>query len=298
MSTELSAAMESWSLPIPVTVVLLLTALIYLRGWFHLRRAFVDAIPPWRATSFLGGVVSVWLAIASPLASLDEYFLTVHMAQHLLLMTVAPPLLLLGAPSLPFLHGLSRSFTRSVLASILRAPLVQRFGRLVTEPMFCWWTATVVLIGWHLPAAYALGLRSEFWHEIEHSTFFAAGLLFWWPVISPWPNVSGHSPWSVVLYLFLATLPCDALSAYLAFCDRVVYSSYLTAPRLVNMSALQDQECAGALMWVFVTFAYLVPAVYLTTKLLSGPASHATQLSSADLPETIDGPLASKSHRR
>ena len=289
--------MESWALPIPVTIVLLLAALVYLRGWLHLRRAFPDAIRPWRAASFLAGVVSVWLAIGSPLASLDEYLLTVHMAQHLLLMTVAPPLLLLGAPSLPFLHGLPQSFTRTVLASILRAPLVQRFGRLITEPIFCWWAATVVLVGWHMPAAYALGLRSEFWHEIEHASFFGAGLLFWWPVISPWPSVLRHSRWFIVPYLFLATLPCDALSAYLAFCGRVVYSWYLTAPRLVNMSALQDQECAGALMWVFVTFAYLVPAVFLTTKLLSGSAGHeTTQLSSGDLPETIDAPLASKLH--
>ena len=288
--------MESWALPLPVTIALLLTALVYLRGWLHLRRVFPDAIPPWRAASFLGGLVSVWLAIGSPLASLDEYLLTVHMAQHLLLMTVAPPLLLLGAPSLPCLHGLPQSFTRSVLASILRAPLVQQFGRSVTEPMFCWWTAALVLVGWHLPAAYALGLRAEFWHEIEHASFFGAGLLFWWPVISPWPSVLRHSRWSIVPYLFLATLPCDALSAYLAFCGRVVYSWYLTAPRLVNMSALQDQECAGALMWVFVTFAYLVPAVFLTTRLLSGSAGHETQLSSGDLPETIDAPVASKLH--
>ena len=162
------------------------------------------------------------------------------------------------------------------------------------------WTfgyGTDFLVGWHLPAAYALGLSSEFWHEIEHATFFAAGLLFWWPVISPWPSVFRHSRWYIVLYLFLATLPCDALSAYLAFCDRVVYSWYLTAPRLVNMSALQDQECAGALMWVFVTFAFLVPAVFLTTRLLSGLAGHeTTPLSSGDLRETIDAPVASKLH--
>jgi len=161
---------------------------------------------------------------------------------------------------------------------------------------FDYGTNFLVLVGWHMPAAYALGLRSEFWHEIEHVSFFGAGLLFWWPVISPWPSVWRHSRWFIVPYLFLATLPCDALSAYLAFCDRVVYSWYLTAPRLVNMSALQDQECAGALMWVFVTFAYLVPAVFLTTKLLSGSAGHETQLSSGDLPETIDAPVASKLH--
>jgi cytochrome c oxidase assembly factor CtaG len=71
----------------------------------------------------------------------------------------------------------------------------------------------------------------------------------------------------------LATLPCDALSAFLVFCDRVVYPSYLTAPRLFNISALQDQECAGALMWVCATFVYLIPAVVITIQILSPPST-------------------------
>jgi putative membrane protein len=73
----------------------------------------------------------------------------------------------------------------------------------------------------------------------------------------------------VPLYLFLATLPCDILSAFLAFCGRVVYPSYLAAPRLLDLSPLQDQECAGALMWVSVTFIYLIPAVIITVQILS-----------------------------
>ena len=80
--------------------------------------------------------------------------------------------------------------------------------------------------------------------------------------------------WSVPLYLFLATLPCDTLSAFLAFCDRVVYPSYLATPRRFGISPLGDQELAGALMWVCVTFIYLLPAVIVTVELLS-PSSHA-----------------------
>jgi len=71
------------------------------------------------------------------------------------------------------------------------------------------------------------------------------------------------------LYLFFATLPCDALSGFLVFCDRVVYSSYLSAPRLFGISALQDQECAAALMWTCVTIIFLVPAVIVTLDILS-----------------------------
>jgi cytochrome c oxidase assembly factor CtaG len=84
-----------------------------------------------------------------------------------------------------------------------------------------------------------------------------------WPSLAPWPR------WSVPLYLFLATLPCDALSAFLTFCNRVVYPHYISAHRLFDISPLGDQESAGALMWVCVTFAYLVPAAVVTVQMLS-----------------------------
>jgi putative membrane protein len=283
MRTAIQFAIESWSLPVPITLALVLAALLYLRGWFHFRHAFPDVIPVWRAAAFLGGLFSVWIAAASPLAVLDEELLSVHMAQHLLLMTVGPPLILLGAPPLLLLHGLPQIFVRGVLGPFLRVPLVQRLGRILTAPVFCWLAAAAVLIGWHLPAIYNLGLESQSWHEIEHGCFFAAGLLFWWPVIQPWPSVARSPRWPIVLYLFLATLPCDALSAFLTFCDRVVYTSYLDIPRHFGISPLQDQELAGALMWVCVTFAYLIPAVFLTTRLLSSSGVEEQMLVPGDL---------------
>jgi putative membrane protein len=256
------------SLSLPVTIALLLAALLYLRGWFHLRRTLPLVIPVSRLAAFLCGLFAVWIAVGSPLAALDEEFLSAHMMQHLLLMTVGAPLILLGAPSLPFLYGLPQVLS-SALRPILDSPLVRWLGDFVTEPVFTWLAAATVLIVWHVPAAYALGMGSHSWHEIEHATFFVAGLLFWWPVIPPWPAVAECPRWSIVLYLFLATLPCDALSAFLAFCGRVVYTPYLAVPRRFDVSPLQDQEFAGALMWVFVTFAYLIPAVLLTMRLLS-----------------------------
>src|SRR3989442_4133940 len=74
--------------------------------------------------------------------------------------------------------------------------------------------------------------------------------------------------WSMPLYLFLGTVPCDILSAFLTFCGRVVYPSYVSAARVFSLSPLQDQECAGALMWICVTFAYLMPAVVITMQIL------------------------------
>jgi len=115
------------------------------------------------------------------------------------------------------------------------------------------------------------------WHEIQHASFLLAGLLFWWPVIQPWPSSSRSPGWSVPLYLFLATLPCDALSAFLTFCGRVIYPSYVSVSHPLHISALQDQEWAGVLMWVSVTFIYMLPALVLTVRLLSPPKPKETR---------------------
>jgi len=195
------------------------------------------------------------------------------MIQHVLLMLVAPPLILLGSPAVPFMHGFSKRIVRNLLGPILRRPLLQQLGRTLTHPLFGWLAAMVALLGWHYPVVFELGLGSDTWHEVEHACFLVTGLLFWWPVVQPWPSIARWPRWCIPLYLFMATLPCDALSAFLAFCDRVVYPSYLTTPRLFNISPLQDQECAGALMWVCATFIYLVPAVVITVQLLSPPAT-------------------------
>jgi cytochrome c oxidase assembly factor CtaG len=144
------------------------------------------------------------------------------------------------------------------------------FERRLMHPVLCWFVGTSAVIGWHLPVAFELAMGSHWIHGVEDECFLLAGLLFWWPVLQP--SSSGAGPrWSMALYLFLATLPCDLLSAFLAFCNRPVYPSYLSTTQLFSLSPLQDQECAGALMWVWVTFAYLIPAVAITMQMLSPP---------------------------
>ena len=193
-----------------------------------------------RVAALTAGLIVILFADASPLAHLDHHLLTAHMVQHLLLMLLAAPLILFGA--------------RSILA------------RWRPRLSFCWLAGAVTVLAWHFPAVFELALRSQFWHKFEHASFFLAGILFWWPVFHPAP----YARWSVPAYLFLATLPCDALSAFLAFCGHVVYRPYLFIPTgLFGLSPLDDQALAGALMWVTVTFAYLIPALMLTARLLS-----------------------------
>jgi putative membrane protein len=269
MTPDAQAILESWSTPIGVNVSLCFAALVYTRGWLRLRIVFPSLISPWRLAAFLVGVVSLWIAIGSPLEVFDDVSLSVHMVQHLLLMAVAPPFILLGAPTLPLLRGLPRAIRRAV-GRCFHWPPAQGLGRVLTDPAVCWIAATVALLAWHIPAAFELALHSDSWHKIEHACFFATSLLFWWPVIQPFPSVPRWPGWSIPLYLFLATLPGGALGAFLTFCDRVLYPSYGFAPMVFHVSPLDDQVFAGALMWVFGTFVYMVPAVMITVRLLSG----------------------------
>jgi putative membrane protein len=269
MNAAAQAALRSWSAPLGVDLALCAAAVIYALGWFRMRSAFPGLISPWRFAAFITGIIFVWIAIGSPLNAFDDALLTVHMVQHLLLMSVAPPLILLGAPQLPLLHGLPQFFARKIVGPVLRWSLVRRLERIGGNPAFCWFAAAIALIGWHIPAIFELALRWPRLHELEHACFLGAGLLFWWPVVQPWPSAPRWPAWSIPLYLFCATLPCDALSAFLAFCDRVVYPSYLSAPRIFAWSPLADQQCAAALMWVAVTIILVVPAVIVTTHILA-----------------------------
>jgi putative membrane protein len=193
----------------------------------------------------MGGVATLLLVVASPAAHLDHHLLTAHMAQHLILMLVAAPLILLGARP----------------AALPQPPLA-----------ICWFAGSLTVIFWHVPAIFELALKSHFLHGLEQASFVIAGILFWRPVI-------GSSGWPAAIYLFLATLPCDALSAFLVFCGRVVYRPYLSGHAgMFGLSPLEDQALAGSLMWVAVTFAYLIPALVLTARLIRTARSNSVQI--------------------
>jgi putative membrane protein len=251
-----------------VSAGLILAALIYLRGWVHVRRLDRDSVGGWRAASFTLGLLFIWVATASPLAALDHDMLTAHMVQHLLLMTFAPPFILLGASVKTFAYGLPHRFVQ-VMGQLFQSTGLHQVWSALTHPAICWLGAACTLIAWHIPAMFVLGLRSQIWHGIEQASFLATGLLFWWPVVQPWPTVSKRPEASTLLYLFLAALPCDILSGFLVFCDRVVYPMFLPSPQSFGLSALEDQQCAGALMWTCVTVVYLIAATIVATRLLS-----------------------------
>jgi len=258
-----SGSLESMLL----TVIIIFAASVYLRGWLHLRWTSFRIMNGWRAVSFVAGLSLIWVAVASPLAALDHELLTAHMLKHLLLMTVAPPLIWLGEPVRAWSQCLPR-FMRRARGAAFRWPSIIKIGKALGQPEFCWLAAAAALVGWHVPAVFTVAMQSTALHFVEQSSFLATGLLFWWPVVHPWPSIL-RPDLSMILYLFFATLPCDILSGFLVFCDRVIYPVYLSSSHLFGFSALGDQQCAAALMWTCVTLVYLVAGAILAMRLLS-----------------------------
>jgi putative membrane protein len=278
MSSVGQAALLSWSVPPAASFALALTALIYLRGWFLMRRARVPFVPAWRCVCFLLGLLTVWTALASPLDTFSSFIITLHMLQHMLLMMLAPPLLLLGAPLIPLVRGLPVFAAREFAGPFLNWRPPKRIGDALTNLFVALVLMGAVTFAWHTPRLYELALASAPWHEVEHACFFVVSLIFWWPVVQPWPSQANAPGWALIPYLLVADLENTVLSAILMFSDRVLYPSYAAMPRLFGFSALHDQAAAGATMWVLGSVAFLIPAVIITVEWLSRPSSELRKL--------------------
>src|SRR5262245_49431861 len=270
MNPVADAFLRSWPFDPALLLGLGLTACIYLRGWLALHRRNPERWTAGQLAAFLSGLAVVFLALASPIEPFSYLFLQVHMVQHLLLMMVAPPLLWLGAPLFPLLRGLPRPVRRVWVAPWLSAPPLRRlFGRL-THPL----TALVLFVAatwiWHAPPVYDLALRSNGWHYLQHACFLGTALVFWYPIVRPYPARPRWSPWLLLPCLFLADLSNTALAALLTFSDRLLHPYYAEVPRLAGLSPLDDQSAAGVVMWVPGSAAFLLPLFGIGVQLLSG----------------------------
>jgi putative membrane protein len=203
-----------------------------------------------RSAALTAGVVAVLVALVGPVDEAAHRSLTGHMVQHLLLTSVAAPLILLGGPlTLALRSGVGRR-------SLVRAIRSGAFG-VVTHPVVGWVAFVATMYAVHLGPLYEAALRSPAWHAVEHSLFLATAVLFWMPVIgeTPAPNALSHG--ARLLYVALA-MPAEGFLALALFsADRVLYPSY------AGPGALEDQQAAAALLWIvgdLVLLAALVTA--------------------------------------
>ncbi len=231
---------------LPLSVLLAL----YGVGWWRLRSQSRSPVPTWRLASWFAGIGAVGGALLSPVDRLAEDLFFVHMVQHLLLIKVAAPAILLADPLPVVLWALPapvRVRTGRLLAR--GAPLRAAWQALTWMPV-AWLTYALTLWLWHLPAAYDAALTHRLLHDAEHVAFFGSALLFWWPVIAPAPHLRPRvQDGARIVYLVLATFQEAVLGLVLTVIPWVLYPSYALAPRVLALNAQQDQTWGGIVMW-------------------------------------------------
>src|SRR2546423_10118206 len=183
--------------------------------------------------SFFGALVVLFLALNGPLHNLsDKYLFSVHMAQHLLLTLVFPPLLLYGTPA-------------PVVRPLLTPRWVMTVGRAVTKPLPAATLFTAPIVLWHVPVLYEAALRNHHLHIVQHLVFLTTAVIMWWPALSPVPELPRlpHPP--QLRYPFLLGIPMSATGALITLSNDPLYPFYAAAPRVWGLSALQDQQIGG-----------------------------------------------------
>ncbi len=200
------------------------------------------------AGAFTLAMMTLLLALVSPLDRLSDLAFSAHMAQHELLMLLAAPLLVLARPLPTYLWALPRT-ARSRLAAVVRRPHVQRCFRILTAPLFALVLHGCVRWLWHMQRFFEAALQDEWIHGLQHATFFFSALLFWWGLVHGRYGRSGYG--LSALFVLLTAMHTGALGALLSFGDHPWYPSYTQRARVYAIDPVADQQLAGLIMWVF-----------------------------------------------
>ena len=257
--------LTSWNVEPPLLLVVL-CALLYRRGGLRqasARRAGLERRG--RALLFYGGLATVVIALDSPLDSLSGQLFAAHMAQHVLLLTVAPPLIALSAPWSRLWQPLPLRFRRAAARALVLGPgwaWLRAAARPVRRPLPAWLLFNGNLVLWHVPFLYDATLRNGAVHDVEHALFFSTGLLFWTRVVDSPPLRAALGWLGRVAYVVGAIAVGWVLAIVLALAHSPFYAPYAAlAHRPGGLSALGDQQIAAGVMWVPGSIAFTVAFV-------------------------------------
>ncbi len=247
----------AWSWNPPVLVALLVAALVYSAALRSLILRGRPRPPLWQAASFYAGLASAALALMGPLDLYNDELLTMHMLQHLVLIQITAPLILLGRPVQLVLRGLPAERVGAVLRVVLRPPWVRAGLTVLTAPLTVTMLANASIVFWHFPRFYEAALYSTAVHDLEHLSFFGTALLFWWPIIDPVPRHHKLPALWAIAAVFATMVVSMSIGAIITLADRVIYPFYASVSMPWGMTALTDQQVAGLIMWVGGGFAYM-----------------------------------------
>ncbi len=247
-------SIADWSFEPGVVIALTSVSAAYAIGLRRLRpRTLWDEniVTVREVIAFGSGIFLLVVALISPLDSLSEYLFSAHMLQHMLLLYIVPPLLLVGMPAW-------------LLRPALQYRGVKRSLEILTGPVPAIILFNAVLVVWHMPGAWDDALLNPTVHALEHVCMLGAGLVAWWPIFSPLPEVPRMSYPGQMLYLFIQSLVPAIVGAFMTFSSIVIYPVYAETPKLWGLTPLVDQQIAGLLMkmlgtlflWVLVTIRF------------------------------------------
>ena len=247
---EGAAWWSAWSVDPVFLVPVGLMAWWYAQGllrWHGRTRAH----PAWRTALFYLGATLLVLAMESPVDRLGVHEFSMHMVQHEVLMMLAVPVMLLGAPTTPLLLGLPRWLRAGLVRPLAGRGGTRALYRGLTHPIVAAAILSTMLWAWHLvPGWYEAALLDQKVHDLEHFTMTAAAVLFWWNVIDPKPLHSRLNHPLRMLYMFATSLPKQFLAAMITFAPTSLYAYYEEVRRVLPGTAMEDQGLAGLIMWV------------------------------------------------
>ncbi|MGI9043722.1 MAG: cytochrome c oxidase assembly protein [Gemmatimonadaceae bacterium] len=225
-----------WSLHPSTVIGLLVLAAIYLIRAETGKPG--EQVSGWRKLSFFSALFVIFGSLNGPIHDLsDNYLFSGHMVQHLLLTMLMPPLMLAGVPGW-------------MLRTLLRLGAIRAIASRITRPLACFLIFNAVIAGWHVPALYNAAMESHDIHILEHLMFMAAAVLMWWPLASQLPELPRLSYPGQMLYSFLMIIPMSVIAVYIVMADTILYPYYASAPRIMNLSPMEDQMLGGLIMWV------------------------------------------------
>jgi putative copper resistance protein D len=278
--------LSTWTFePVPACV-LIASAVLYLWAARTVSRRRPDAAwSPLLTTSFLSGLAMVWIVILGPVGAYDDTFFWAHMIQHLVLMMLAAPLLLLGGPVLLVLRVSSRDFRRKYVVPVLRS----RVLAVLSHPVVSWVLFAAVLVGTHFSPFFDYSLRHPLVHEyVEHPLYLGVALLFYYPLLAGNPAPGRLSPGGRVISLFLMMLPETMTGFFIYASGYLLYPFYGTVDRSFGPNPLVDQQLAGSLMW---SGSMLIDSVWVSLAVMEWLRSEERLSHRVDLETLAANPL-------
>jgi putative membrane protein len=257
----------AWNAEPGVVASLLLLGGAYAVGirrlWAHAGRG--RGVRPVQAWSFAAGILALVVALISPLDALGGALFAGHMAQHLVLVQLAAPLVLLGAPQVALAWTLPAAPRLAVARWWRRRLLLRRLAHALVAIPVAWLAHAVALWAWHFPPLYDRAVYDDGVHALEHASFFLTALMFWWAIVRAWErrHTGAGGAAAGVFSLFTTVLHTGLLAAVLTFASRPLYLSHAGRTAPWGLTLLEDQELAGLIMWVPGGLPYLVAALAL-----------------------------------